>query len=1051
MARPFKSSPFSGGLCASLLCLCVVHLLGLDKALFLGNNRDPFLKARAVEQNETLEEARTPIRRAVMSPNYIDMDEAGLYRFQQVTQFLEPSDQLYRSSAPFYTGEDTSHQAKEITRDALKQRNIKTVISLNSDAGNPKFRTVFGPDIAYKAVPVQDYTAPTPKELQRITDIFMGNRKRGGVLVWCGYGHGRTGTAISAIQIRVQAELPGLKHAKLARADFEANHVETDKQLQVLEDYQREIPAYRGFNPFKSALVHDNGVTVPLLLHFAESMPTSAVANVDHHGLEAVELHTTTPKVVLRGEELRRPDDILAAGGFRSRGYLALESGHFLTDDQMERSSSLYFHAEEKTLHSRYIATTTDARTALVSSDTLRSLDEVGYIYRIRADEKMIHLSGSIGNYSSRTNRFEHPAVWFIPADQIEGWYNVTTDKVGLHKDDPTRRSFIDRVQAGSAEGFEANPQFKREKYTSQRGFGPLPRLAGFPKRRPHEVGEQGKDGPIARHLSEGEEKAVSAWDEAEWQDFRHESVRDALEGLIEATGGMRSVSLVKRGKPCKTGQGPDGERSSTDGKSRKDLLGFSALAEKTKVSLPEMHRRLRQTTLAIKRVKSPLAANVVTFGPWVAGIVRVFEEESSVLQRAAAITSIVPVAGCFVQYAADSQVGQGDKLDTALCAIGDALMLNPILLPIGVVVHAARIAVQSVPDFWNTLKATYAPSVLYGRRLEGWKSILKEIAKNVTSPEFASDLKTSFHFDVAAVASTLSEAKANLILGRIDASRKASKEEKRKITKAYAKTLKELNRKACGELSKRIERFQKDTRHTMEEILRNSSQIYDDEFFTDFRRRADQNSLLMIMFSWSVNDKLLRLIEKVRKISLHPNGNFLQGLEETLQTEHRQKLNDVVKKSASDTFPHDPAKCVALFEADDEKDVESGLEFIDEPPRCVKKSPRKKGSKRDCIHWREVISTLKKEDVTDCNDEGLWTYRESMTKLINGQLNCGTADDHWSWDQGTRLKHCRIRHGFQYCDFYKHKTMDHKTKMQAYNTGLILEQPPKIVWNGQQ
>ncbi|RDA88250.1 putative heat-labile enterotoxin [Ophiocordyceps camponoti-leonardi (nom. inval.)] len=176
-----------------------------------------------------------------MFPNYVGTDEAGLYRFQRVTEFLEPSDQLYRSSAPFYDGEDASHQAKDITREALKQRNIKTVISLNSDAANPKFRYVFGPDIAYKAVPVQDYTAPTPKELQRITEIFMDNRRRGGVLVWCGYGHGRTGTAISAIQIRVQVDVPAFNRVKLSWLDFEANHVETDKQIQALEQYQREI------------------------------------------------------------------------------------------------------------------------------------------------------------------------------------------------------------------------------------------------------------------------------------------------------------------------------------------------------------------------------------------------------------------------------------------------------------------------------------------------------------------------------------------------------------------------------------------------------------------------------------------------------------------------------------------------------------------------------------------------------------------------------------------------------------------------------------------
>ncbi|RDA90061.1 putative heat-labile enterotoxin [Ophiocordyceps camponoti-saundersi (nom. inval.)] len=243
MVRPLKSSPFFEGLCASLLCLCVVRLLVLGKA-FSSSPHDVLpTAARPGEQNTTLAGLKRPIRRARVIPDYIDTEKAGLYRFEEVNGFLGPSDQLYRSSAPFYdkVSGDASQQAEKITRDALKQRGIKTVISLNSQATNPKFRDVFKDEVFYKAVPVEDFSAPTPKQLQQITDIYMHSREKGGVLIWCGYGHGRTGTAISAIQIRLQAELPDGKGVKLTHADFNANHVETEKQLGVLDDYQREV------------------------------------------------------------------------------------------------------------------------------------------------------------------------------------------------------------------------------------------------------------------------------------------------------------------------------------------------------------------------------------------------------------------------------------------------------------------------------------------------------------------------------------------------------------------------------------------------------------------------------------------------------------------------------------------------------------------------------------------------------------------------------------------------------------------------------------------
>ncbi|PFH58057.1 hypothetical protein XA68_14227 [Ophiocordyceps unilateralis] len=226
MKSLFCSSLFQG-LFALLLCLCAARLVDAD------SNQPSLSEPQPVEIHPNLwrRQSRT------------DPEGGGLHRFEKVvTEFLSPEDELYRSSAPFYTGSDSSQKVRGSTVQALREKKITLVISLNSEAVNDDFLRLFSANkIEYRAVPVKDYGAPAKQQLEEVTDAFLAHRGKGGTLVHCGHGSGRTGTAVSAIEMRVQSTLPPDVRKLLTPDDLKANLVETPRQIDVLGEYQRRL------------------------------------------------------------------------------------------------------------------------------------------------------------------------------------------------------------------------------------------------------------------------------------------------------------------------------------------------------------------------------------------------------------------------------------------------------------------------------------------------------------------------------------------------------------------------------------------------------------------------------------------------------------------------------------------------------------------------------------------------------------------------------------------------------------------------------------------
>ncbi|KAM3512760.1 hypothetical protein MY11210_003634 [Beauveria gryllotalpidicola] len=188
---------------------------------------------------------------AAPSPSYVDMDggagpsnanaaEGGLQRFEFVKELMGPGNELARSSAPYYAGQDSHQKITPETIAALKKHGITHVISANSEANNEEIKNALTEaGIAYTPLPVQDFKAATQDDFQRAWDAFVSNRGTGATLVWCGYGHGRTGTIISALQMFAEHER-GQSHT-WSLADYDRNHVETAGQRSALDTLQQRL------------------------------------------------------------------------------------------------------------------------------------------------------------------------------------------------------------------------------------------------------------------------------------------------------------------------------------------------------------------------------------------------------------------------------------------------------------------------------------------------------------------------------------------------------------------------------------------------------------------------------------------------------------------------------------------------------------------------------------------------------------------------------------------------------------------------------------------
>ncbi|PHH70462.1 hypothetical protein CDD80_5999 [Ophiocordyceps camponoti-rufipedis] len=178
-------------------------------------------------------------RYATLKPSLTDTcspDGHGFSRFTWVTEHLLETDKLARSSAPHYSCGDSSQHLNDESIRFLHEKGIEHVISLNSEADNEAIvNKLVENNIKYTAIPVPDWASLSMGEMMMAISFFISEPERP-TLIWCGYGHGRTGTLVTAIQMFRLRQME--KPLQLDEDDYMSNHVETQPQRSLLDVYQ---------------------------------------------------------------------------------------------------------------------------------------------------------------------------------------------------------------------------------------------------------------------------------------------------------------------------------------------------------------------------------------------------------------------------------------------------------------------------------------------------------------------------------------------------------------------------------------------------------------------------------------------------------------------------------------------------------------------------------------------------------------------------------------------------------------------------------------------
>jgi len=131
---------------------------------------------------------------------------------------------LARSSAPYYDGEDADEGINETSIEFLNNYRIKNIISLNSVELSPRQRGwLRAAGISYSHIKTMEYTAVTQEQFDQIWSAYDKARA---TIVYCGYGDGRTGMAISAIQL--------FQGRVLETNDYRENGVQCPSQMVAL-------------------------------------------------------------------------------------------------------------------------------------------------------------------------------------------------------------------------------------------------------------------------------------------------------------------------------------------------------------------------------------------------------------------------------------------------------------------------------------------------------------------------------------------------------------------------------------------------------------------------------------------------------------------------------------------------------------------------------------------------------------------------------------------------------------------------------------------------
>lgn len=157
-------------------------------------------------------------------------------RFEQVTQHVFPGCKLFRSSAPNYIDHDETQQLTPTAVAFLKEKGINVLMNFNTRSyTQEEIAMLDSAGIKYRHFFVPDFYPPAIGQLEEAIE-FVRSTPDASVLVHCGYGHGRTGTVVTAMQLAATGgELPPEPDWVLS------NHVERSSQIATLQKFRDQL------------------------------------------------------------------------------------------------------------------------------------------------------------------------------------------------------------------------------------------------------------------------------------------------------------------------------------------------------------------------------------------------------------------------------------------------------------------------------------------------------------------------------------------------------------------------------------------------------------------------------------------------------------------------------------------------------------------------------------------------------------------------------------------------------------------------------------------
>ncbi|KAI5923101.1 hypothetical protein F4810DRAFT_720507 [Camillea tinctor] len=138
---------------------------------------------------------------------------------------------LARSSAAHFSSDDLDEDMDQEAVDYLKKYGITSIISLNSPS-LPSQATdrLQSNGISYDHISVTEFYAPTLDQLEQLNKLYQSQTV---TLISAGFGYGRTGTAISALQL--------YDGRTLSDGDFRTNNVDSPDQIRVLKNLRSKL------------------------------------------------------------------------------------------------------------------------------------------------------------------------------------------------------------------------------------------------------------------------------------------------------------------------------------------------------------------------------------------------------------------------------------------------------------------------------------------------------------------------------------------------------------------------------------------------------------------------------------------------------------------------------------------------------------------------------------------------------------------------------------------------------------------------------------------